>query len=126
MKLSGICLITDRVRALADFYKTVLGVQAEGDDAHMELKVGGAGMAIFSMDGMEGMAPGSTQGIGHGSITVTFTVDDVDREFERLQKLGTEILMPPTTHPWGWRSFFFRDPDGNVVVFNCPAKGGGL
>jgi uncharacterized glyoxalase superfamily protein PhnB len=126
MKFAGVCLITNRVRALAEFYEKALRAKAEGDDTHMSLSVGNTDLAIFSSEGMEGMAPGSTRGTGHGGVTIGFTVEDVDAEYERLQALGAEFLMPPTTHPWGWRSFFFRDMDGNIVVFNCKAAGGGL
>ena len=27
------------------------------------------------------------------------------------------IVKPPTTQPWGRRSVWFRDPDGNIVNF---------
>ena len=87
MKFVGICLITNGVPALADFYAKVLGVKAEGDDGHAELSTEGAGMAIFSAKGMEGMAPGSMQGAGHGSFTTMFEVEDVDAEYERLKAL---------------------------------------
>jgi catechol 2,3-dioxygenase-like lactoylglutathione lyase family enzyme len=36
---------------------------------------------------------------------------------ERLLTEGVEIVKPPTTQPWGRRSVWFRDPDGNVVSF---------
>jgi catechol 2,3-dioxygenase-like lactoylglutathione lyase family enzyme len=117
MKLVGICLITKDVPALADFYAKVLGVEAEGDDVHAELNTGGAGIAIFSTEGMESMAPRSMQGAGCGSFTTMFEVEDVDAEYERLKALDVEFVMLPTTHPWGARSFWFRDPDGNIVDF---------
>jgi uncharacterized glyoxalase superfamily protein PhnB len=117
VKFVGICLITNNVPALADFYAEVLGVQAEGDDGHAELSTEGAGIAIFSTEGMENMAPGSVQGAGRGSFTTMFEVEDVDAEYERLKALNVEFVMLPTTHPWGARSFWFRDPDGNIVDF---------
>jgi predicted enzyme related to lactoylglutathione lyase len=117
VKLVGICLITNDVPALADFYAKVLGVKAEGDDVHAELSTEGAGIAIFSTEGMEGMAPSSMQGVGHGSFTTMFEVEDVDAEYGRLKALDIEFVMLPTTHPWGARSFWFRDPDGNIVDF---------
>jgi len=117
MKFTGICLITKNVPALADFYTRVLGVTAEGDDTHMELHTEGAGIAIFSIDGMESMAPGSMQGAGYGSVTLAFEVKDVGAEHERLKTLGVEFVKPPQTHPWGARSVWFRDPDGNIVDF---------
>jgi catechol 2,3-dioxygenase-like lactoylglutathione lyase family enzyme len=117
MRFVGICLITNSVPALADFYAKVLGVKAEGDDVHTVLDTDGAGIAIFSTEGMENMAPSSMQGAGRGSFTTMFEVEDVDAEYERLKALNVEFVMLPTTHPWGARSFWFRDPDGNIVDF---------
>ncbi len=117
MKLSGICLTTENVLALTDFYTMVLGVEAEGDETHMELSTQGTGMALFTVEGMERMAPGSMQGTGSGRVTLAFEVSDVDAEYERLKQLDVEFVMSPTTHPWGARSFWFRDPDGNIVDF---------
>jgi uncharacterized glyoxalase superfamily protein PhnB len=117
MRFAGICLVTNNVPVLADFYAKVLGVRADRDDVHAELNTEGAGLAIFSTEGMENMAPRSMQGAGCGSFTTMFEVQDVDAEYERLKALNVEFVMPPTTHPWGARSFWFRDPDGNIVDF---------
>ena len=117
MRLAGICLVTKEVRALADFYAEVLGVEAVGDDTHVELRTEGAGMAIFSAEGMEEMALGSMAEAGSGSVVLEFVVDGVDAEYERLTELGVAVVKPPQTHPWGARSFWFRDPDGNLVDF---------
>lgn len=117
MKFVGICLITQNVPALADFYTKVLGINALGDDTHKELNTQGASIAIFSIEGMEVMAPQSMSGAGHGSITLAFEVEDVNVEYERLKTLKVEFVKLPETHPWGSRSFWFRDPDGNIVDF---------
>jgi catechol 2,3-dioxygenase-like lactoylglutathione lyase family enzyme len=117
MKFAGICLITKNVPGLSDFYANVLKVKAEGDDVHAELHTEGASMAIFSVEGMEQMAPGSMQGAGYGGVTIAFEVDDVDAEYKRIKGLGIECILLPTTHPWGARSFWFKDPDGNIVDF---------
>ena len=117
MKFVGICLITDDVPVLTDFYAKVLGVKAEGDDVHAELTTEGTGISIFSTAGMENMAPMSMQGAGHGGFTMAFEVEDVDAEYVRLKDLGVEFVKLPETHPWGCRSFWFRDPDGNIVDF---------
>ena len=117
VKFVGICLVTNNVPVLVDFYTKVLGVEAEGDDVHAVLSTEGAGIAIFSTEGMESMAPGSMQGAGCGSFSTMFEVEDVDAEYERLKALDVEFVMLPTTHPWGARSFWFRDPDGNIVDF---------
>ena len=117
MKFTGICLITHDVPTLANFYTKVLGVQAEGDDIHVELKTEGAGITIYSVQGMESLAPDSMQGAGTGSFTIGFEVTDVDAAYDRLKTLDLEFVKLPITHPWGTRSFWFRDPDGNIVNF---------
>ncbi len=40
------------------------------------------------------------------------TVDDCATE---LAAHGVTIVLPPTDQPWGHRTLFVRDPDGNVV-----------
>jgi uncharacterized glyoxalase superfamily protein PhnB len=117
MQFTGICLITKDVLTLVAFYKQVLEVEAQGDATHSELITQGAGIAIFSAEGMEGMAPGSMLGAGYGSLTLMFEVQDIDAEYQRLKALGVTFVKPPQTHPWGSRSFWFRDPEGNLVDF---------
>jgi catechol 2,3-dioxygenase-like lactoylglutathione lyase family enzyme len=117
MEFAGVCLVKNSVPVLTRFYAEALGVRAEGDDDHVELHTEGASMTIFSAKGMESMAPGSMQGAGYGGCIIAFRVKDVDAEYERLQKLGVEFVKLPETHPWGARSVWFRDPDGNIVDF---------
>lgn len=123
MKLTGICLITNDVPRLADFYSTLLGVETEGDSTHMEVHTPGAQMTIFSVEGMEGMAPGSMQVAGHGSAIISFEVDDIHAEYAKLQRLGMPFVKPLLKHPWGAASFWFRDPDGNIVDFYTKLEG---
>lgn len=54
---------------------------------------------------------------GANNVIVGFNVDDVDTEYNRLLPLDVEMLNQPTTHPWGARSFQFKDPDGNILNF---------
>jgi catechol 2,3-dioxygenase-like lactoylglutathione lyase family enzyme len=122
MKFAGICLVTEHVPELRDFYARLLGVEAEGDDNHAEMKTTPTGMAIFSTAGMEAMAPGSMKGSSAGRVTLMFEVEAVEAEYARVQAMGLELVKPLQTHPWGARSFWFRDPDGNLVDFYVPAK----
>ncbi|HEY3461974.1 MAG TPA: VOC family protein [Gaiellaceae bacterium] len=49
------------------------------------------------------------------------SVDDVDGEARRLQALGIELEEPPADHePWGMRTVYVRDPEGNLVEFYGP------
>jgi predicted enzyme related to lactoylglutathione lyase len=74
---------------------------------------------------MEKMAPSSMAQAGVGRYTLEIEVDDVDEEFERVNKLGWVVVKPPTTQSWGRRSVWVLDPDGNVINFyaNVPPVG---
>jgi catechol 2,3-dioxygenase-like lactoylglutathione lyase family enzyme len=122
MEFRGICLITRDVPGLVRFYEAVLQTTADGGDVHAEVRTDGAALAIYSRAAAEhdmGFAFG--QGAGTGLAALGFEVADVDAEYARLQALGVEILIPPTTYPWGRRAVHFRDPDGNIVGFGCAA-----
>ena len=40
---------------------------------------------------------------------------EVDACAEAFRKAGIKIVGEPTDQPWGHRTLFVRDPDGNVV-----------
>ena len=117
MRFNGICLVTKDVLRLRSFYAAILQVEAEGDDTFTMLSTQGAALSIFAEEGMERMARGSMQDSGCGRYTLEFEVEDVDREIERLKALDVIFVKPPTTQPWGRRSVWFRDPDGNIINF---------
>ncbi len=51
------------------------------------------------------------------NICLAFTVDNIDREYEKVLALGAEIIEPPTKRPWGAINMSFYDPDNNMVFF---------
>ncbi len=125
MRVNGICIVTDDVARLRSFYAEALRAEAEGDDAFTAFHTDGAALSLFSTAGMEKMAPGSMAQAGVGRYTLEIEVDDVDAEFDRLNKLGCVVVKPPTTQLWGRRSVWVRDPDGNIINFyaNVPPVG---
>jgi uncharacterized glyoxalase superfamily protein PhnB len=120
--LADTCLITNDVRNLASFYEKVLQVEPQpSGDEYAEFHTPGAVLALFSSDAQEKYIPGVTSARQNRSAILEFRVPDVDREYARLQNLVTVWVKPPTTQPWGTRSVYFRDPDGNLVDFFAPA-----
>jgi catechol 2,3-dioxygenase-like lactoylglutathione lyase family enzyme len=117
MRFNGICLVTQNVARLRDFYVSILQVEAEGDDTFTTLSTQGAALSIFTEEGMERMAPTSMQHSGSGRYTIEFEIQDVDREYERLKALDVNFVKLPTTQSWGRRSVWFRDPEGNIINF---------
>ena len=122
-RFSGVCLITEDVRRLGEFYRAVLDQDGEVDDVYSSFNINGVVLSMYSVAGMEAMAPGSTVGVGVSRTVVEFEVGDVDAEYARLVALGVPIVKPPTTQPWGIRSVWFGDPDGNIVNFLAPVVG---
>lgn len=118
-----ICFVTEDVLRLCAFYETVFGGTAEGNEVHSSLVAGGV---TFAFDFVESLQENPVfhyvSAGGTNNVIVGFDVDDVDAEYERLLPLGIELLNSPTTHPWGARSFQFKDPDGNILNFHCLPK----
>ena len=44
-------------------------------------------------------------------------LDDVDEYFERISKLGADVIEPPADRPWGVREMHVRDPNEHVIRF---------
>ena len=116
-RLNSICIITQDVRGLRDFYQNVLEVAAEGNDVFAVFSTPGADLSLFSTQSLEEMVPGLMNDSGVGNCFLEFEVEDVDKEYERLKALNVKVVKPPTTQPWGLRSVWFRDIDGNLVNF---------
>ena len=118
MKFTDVCFITDDVLKLKTFYEKVFGGKSEGDEIHSGLALDGL---FFSFDSAtllkENPSFNYVSGKSSDNIVIGFNCDDVDAEYERLSSLNIEMLNRPTTHPWGSRSFQFKDPDGNILNF---------
>jgi len=55
--------------------------------------------------------------VGTLSLQLAFRVapQEVDLCAATLTERGVDIVSPPTDQPFGHRTLFFRDPDGNVL-----------
>jgi len=124
IRFTDVCFITEDVFKLRAFYEAVFGGTAEGDETHSGLALEGI---TFSFDSAALLKDDPSfcyvSAKGSDNTIVSFNVEDVDAEYERLLPLGAETLNRPTTHPWGARSFQFRDPDGNILNFRSFPKG---
>jgi uncharacterized glyoxalase superfamily protein PhnB len=120
--LINTCLITKNVKSLVKFYASILKQDAQmtGED-YAEFHTSVGVLPIFSAEAQERYIPGSAISASNKSVILEFRVADVDREYRRLQAIVKVWVKPPTTQPWGTRSIYFRDPDGNLVnLFSRP------
>lgn len=119
--LVNTCLITSHVRQLVEFYEPVLGLNPvwSGPD-YAEFRTTTGVLAVFSFAAQERYIPHATEPAKNNSVILEFEVSDVDQQYVRLQSLVKTWVKPPTMQPWGTRSIYFRDPDGNLIDFYSP------
>ena len=116
-------LITDDVPQLTTFYAQLLGVEPKGSGDYIELRPGGAILAIVSRSAAEQIHGTAWPPATNRSAILEFEVVDVDAERSRIDGFVEEWLQQPKDMPWGNRSMLFRDPDGNPVkIFSSSSK----
>ena len=117
------CLISNDLKQLTQFYERVLQVKANTSAEHyVEFPTSVGTLAIFDAGAQERYIPGAAHAGQNRSAILEFNVANVDQEYVRLQGIVKMWVKPPTTQPWGTRSIYFRDPDGNLVDFFTRVK----
>ena len=43
------------------------------------------------------------------------TYEEVDKQYKNAIDHGATSLLEPTTEPWGQRTCFIADPEGNII-----------
>ncbi len=121
MKLMYARFVTSDVPSLARFYQEITGIVPIGSEDYVEVRTGGATLAISSKRSVDVFNGGAAEPAANRSAIVEFEVEDVDRERGRLQGCVTDFVLEPVDQPWGNRAMLFRDPDGNLITFFTPA-----
>ncbi len=119
MKLTHACILVEELASMVAFYERVLQLKAEtAGNTYAEFRTPVATLSLFAASAHEELAPGSAEPAKNRSMELEFLVDDVDAEYERLSGISEMTwVKPPTTQPWGNRSIYFRDPEGNLLNF---------
>ena len=115
MRIGEVCLITNDVVKLANFYKQLLGIENGSNDAAHQILISEETQFTIYNDG-------SKKNNDNQNICLAFTVDNVDAEYQKLLAMGAEIIEKPVKRPWGATNMSFYDPDRNVVYFRSFAE----
>jgi lactoylglutathione lyase len=103
-------------QAMRVFYQDVLGLplSRELSDGWIEYRIGSNTLALAQPSRTAADLPVP---LGTASLQLAFKVSapDVDQCARELQEKGIALLEPPTDQPFGHRTLFFRDPDGNLL-----------
>ena len=112
MKIGEVCLLTNDVPRLASFYKRLLEVENDSEDAiHQFILTEGTALTIYN--------DGTVKNDQNQNICLAFTVEDMEAAYQKVLALGAGIIEPPTKRPWGAINMSFYDPDNNVIYFRC-------
>ena len=115
MRIGEVCLLTNDVPRLAVFYKQLLGVENDSqDETHQFILSGETALTIYN--------DGTAKNNRNQNICLAFTVDDIDKEYEKVTALGVRVIEPPTRRPWGAVNMSFFDPDNNIIYFRSFPK----
>jgi catechol 2,3-dioxygenase-like lactoylglutathione lyase family enzyme len=104
------------MEAMRRFYEDILGfpLLRELSPGWIEYRVGGNTLALARPSRTAADAPTPN---GSASLQLAFKVSaaEVDQCADELVRQGVDLLSPPTDQPFGHRTLFFRDPDGNLL-----------
>ncbi len=130
MRLDGFGLFVEDMGRMIRFYRDVLGFEIKEDEntSNVYLIKDGTLFLLYGRQDFEQMTSRKYQYLkgvnGHFEIALYVdTFDEVDAEFARVVDMGAEPVMPPTMEPWGQKTCYIADPEGNLIEigsFNRP------
>ena len=130
MRLDGIGLLVKDMATMVRFYRDVLGFEIqEGEDAvNIYLIKDGTLFMLYERKNFESMTSRKYEYIkglnGHFEIALYVdTFEEVDKRFADVVSKGAIPVLEPTTEPWGQRTCYIADPEGNLIEigsFNKP------
>lgn len=130
MKLDGFGLFVNDMPTMIRFYRDVLGFEIREDEnaVNVYLIKNGTLFMHYERKNFEKMTSRKYEYIkglnGHFEIALYVdTFEEVDQEYERIVAQGGQPILEPTTEPWGQRTCYIADPEGNLIEigsFNRP------
>ena len=130
MKLDGIGLFVNDMPTMVRFYRDVLGFAiTEGENAVIVYLIkNGTLFMLYERKNFEKMTNRKYEYLkgfnGHFEIALYVdTFAEVDKEYAKAVAKGAQSVLEPTTEPWGQRTCYIADPEGNLIEigsFNKP------
>lgn len=122
MRLDGFGLFVDDMATMIRFYRDVLGFEIkEAEDAvNVYLIKDGTLFMLYERDNFEKMTSRKYEYLkglnGHFEIALYVdTFEEVDIEFAKAVSKGATPVLEPTDEPWGQRTCYIADPEGNLI-----------
>jgi len=122
MRLDGFGLFVDDMGKMIRFYRDVLGfeIKEAEDTSNVYLVKDGTLFLLYGRKDFENMTSHKYEYVkglnGHSEIALYVdTFDEVDAAFHDVVSKGATTVLEPTTEPWGQRTCYIADPEGNLI-----------
>ncbi|MCI7606376.1 MAG: VOC family protein [Spirochaetales bacterium] len=122
MHLDGYGLFVEDMGRMIRFYRDVLGFEIkESEDAdNVYLLKDGTLFLLYGRKDFEkltGKRFEYLKGVSAHSEMALYvdTFEEVDKEYKHALDNGATSILEPTTEPWGQRTCFIADPEGNII-----------
>ena len=132
MNLDGFGLFVEDMPKMIRFYRDVLGFEIkESENAgNVYLIKDGTLFMLYERKNFEKMTNRKYEYIkgynGHFEIALYVdTFEEVDQKYKEVIDKGAKSILEPVTEPWGQRTCYIADPEGNLIEigsFNRPFK----
>ena len=119
-RIGLVTVLADDVDAMKAFYGGMLGFEiVEHLGSYVEFRSEGVRFAVCARDVMFTHTghPSYVEEANGQRFELAFpagTPEEVDRLYEELVERGAAAVKPPETMPWGRRTAFIADPEGNI------------
>ncbi len=130
MRLDGIGILVNDMAKMIRFYRDVLEfeIQESEDTKNVYLIKDGTLFMLYGRKDFEKMTSSKFEYVngknGHFEIALYVdTFEEVDQKYKEIIAKGATPVLEPTTEPWGQRTCYIADPEGNLVEiasFNKP------
>ena len=122
MRLDGFGLLVNDMARMIRFYRDVLGfeIREKEDTENVYLVKDGTLFLLYGRTDFEKMTNHQYEYVkglnGHSEIALYVdTFKEVDEAFAKAVANGAEPVLEPTTEPWGQRTCYIADPEGNLI-----------
>ena len=122
MRLDGFGLLVNDMATMIRFYRDVLGFEIkEAEDAsNVYLIKDDTLFLLYGRKDFEEMTSRKYEYIkglnGHFELALYVdTYEEVDVEYKKAIDKGATSVLEPTTEPWGQRTCYIADPEGNLI-----------
>ena len=122
MRLDGFGLFVDDMGKMIRFYRDVLGfeIKEAEDTSNVYLVKDCTLFLLYGRKDFENMTSRKYEYVkglnGHSEIALYVdTFDEVDTAFRDTVSKGAAPVLEPTTEPWGQRTCYIADPEGNLI-----------